>query len=177
MIPKIPTNVASKLPNFDQDQFDNICNTADVNSFFFWYNLANEDPVTFSVFLLWVMCLRHNYCPLVKSIRRVTKEISINNGIYSPFLLAMFEMMLFCVPEEQTEVREHLANIRRSRTYKGVTDVIILTGPTGSGKSSIIRKLAEREDTEIVEVITTRPGRTDDPTRKTISEDEFKNKT
>ena len=30
---------------------------------------------------------------------------------------------------------------------------------------------------EIVEVLTTRPGRNDDPTRKIVSEDDFDNKT
>ena len=103
--------------------------------------------------------------------------ISIYNKIYSPLLLAMFEMMIFYVPEEQTEIRELLANIRRNRSYKGVTDIIILTGPTGCGKSSVIRKLAMRDDMEIVEVLTTRSGRNDDPKRKIVSEDDIENDT
>ena len=54
---------------------------------------------------------------------------------------------------------------------------IILTGPTGCRKSSVIRKLAMRDAMEIVEVLTIRPGRNDDPTQKIVSEDDFENNT
>ena len=89
MIPKIPKNLVSKLPNLDEEAFDDLLNMADVTALSFWFTHAQGDPVLLSVFLVWVMSLRHNYCPLARSKKRVTKEVSIFNKIYSPLMLSI----------------------------------------------------------------------------------------
>lgn len=48
--------------------------------------------------------------------------------------------------------------------------LIVIFGPTGSGKSTLIRALDKASIVREIEIITTRPSRTNDPGRRTVPE-------
>lgn len=171
---------ALPTPNYDifpevikeneQEEFEVILASIELTSLIFWSTiLQNEkNAKIFNMLVYWVISLRMG---ILKVKEKTRDSINLENALYSiPFLNIIPALM----DRTSGVFKKKLQEQKGNQGWKFYSNVISICGPTGSGKSSICKKIIEKcPNHKIVKVITTRKGRSDDPTRDAVTEEEF----
>ena len=171
-IPMIGKGITDEV--IDKTELDHIVKDGcDILSVQWWFDLQRRNPDAFNMLVFRVFSLRNNFKSGIPS---VTYNLNfLKTPVFSNDLLLILSIILSKVPngviKNQMDIQITDKRNKKSR------DAIIVTGPTGCGKSTIIRSLAQHDDFQAIAVMTTRTKRDDDPTRRNVAEDDFNDTT
>ena len=169
ILPKMPLKWFAKLnPKVDYEDLNNIVGNPEIDDIKWWLKLFDKNKEVFSVMVLWILSLRNGFAV---GFPTTTYHMSLSNKLFSMKLLVILPYLIKKV--KAGRVKELIYEQLTDKRNKTAVDCIILSGPTGSGKSSILKIIEQLEDYKILPVYTTREPRKDDKTRKAVSKAAF----
>ena len=151
-IPKIPEKWIQEIQEDDKADLDNICVAHDILSPSWLESQLKRNETHISIMVLWVLSLRNGF-PV--GVPTITHKMSLlAHPIYSKDILNILPWIISQVPDGDVKIL--IQSQMLDKRAKFFTDFIILSGPTGSGKSSILGTFEQKDGYIIVPVFTTR---------------------
>ena len=148
----MPVGWMKEIKEEDKEAIDLMCVDHDILSPSWWESLLQRNETHFSIMALWILSLRNGFPAGVPTI---THKISVfANPIFSKDLLTLLPWITNQVPDG--DVKKIIQSQLLDKRTKVLMDFIVLSGPTGSGKSSILGTFSEMTGYTIVPVYTTR---------------------